>query len=184
MARSRRHRWLWVLTAVLAALVLAPAAFGLLVAGGALVIGAVVTVLVLAGVGVALAAVAVALFGATLAAPFLLSKWLLQALFARRFGAQHGHAHRHGRAANAPAADDSAVLRRRYVAGEISEQEFRIGLVDLLKEQYVRGELDTWEFEQRLERVLRDPYADLLSPRAERPDDPGRMRARPARPLA
>lgn len=177
--RGRRHGWLWLLLAFAGTLVFAPGALAVLFAGGvavgAILIAAVVTVVVLAAVGAALAAVAVGLFGASLAAPFLLGRWLLQALFGPRDPSRR-HRESHQRPAPAVGASPEAVLRHRYAAGELTEREFRTRLVDLLKEQYVRRQIDTWEFEERLERILRNPEPESLTAEDRQLERP-RMRA-------
>ncbi|MBI3973646.1 MAG: hypothetical protein HY332_20415 [Chloroflexi bacterium] len=48
-----------------------------------------------------------------------------------------------------------AVLRRRYVAGELTYQEFQGAMVGLLKERFKRGELAVMEYEAELEHLLR-----------------------------
>ena len=45
-------------------------------------------------------------------------------------------------------------LRRRYVAGELTYDQFRTGMVDLLKERFARGELAVTEYEAELEKLL------------------------------
>jgi uncharacterized membrane protein len=52
-----------------------------------------------------------------------------------------------------------ASLSSRYAAGQLTQDEFRRQLIDVLKQRYVRGELTTAEFEDHLSRILRDPVA-------------------------
>jgi uncharacterized membrane protein len=52
-----------------------------------------------------------------------------------------------------------ASLSSRYAAGQLTHDEFRRQLIDVLKQRYVRGELTTAEFEDHLSRILRDPVA-------------------------
>jgi uncharacterized membrane protein len=52
-----------------------------------------------------------------------------------------------------------ASLSGRYAAGQLTQDEFRRQLIDVLKQRYVRGELTTAEFEDHLSRILRDPVA-------------------------
>jgi hypothetical protein len=47
------------------------------------------------------------------------------------------------------------VLRRRYVAGELTYQQFQAGMVGLLKERFARGQLAVTEYEAELEKLLK-----------------------------
>jgi hypothetical protein len=54
------------------------------------------------------------------------------------------------------------VLRRRYVAGELTYQQFQAGMMDLLKERFARGELAVSDYEAELEKLLRPArYLDV-----------------------
>ena len=61
-----------------------------------------------------------------------------------------------------PAADDApaspldgaALLRRRYVAGELTYNQFQAGMVDFLKDRFARGEMALAEYEAELEKLL------------------------------
>ncbi|MGH2355074.1 MAG: hypothetical protein ACRDI2_19710 [Chloroflexota bacterium] len=46
------------------------------------------------------------------------------------------------------------LLRRRYVAGELTYQQFQTGMVDVLKDRFARGELPISEYEAELEKLL------------------------------
>lgn len=58
-----------------------------------------------------------------------------------------------------PVAPD-ALLRRRYVAGELTYDQFRTGMVELLKERFAQGQLGMTEYEAELEKLLK-PARDL-----------------------
>ena len=45
-------------------------------------------------------------------------------------------------------------LRRRYVAGELSESEFQLGMIVLAKERFTQGHLSLSEYEVQLDRLL------------------------------
>lgn len=47
-----------------------------------------------------------------------------------------------------------ALLRRRYVAGELTYQQFQAGMTDVLKERFQRGELGVSEYEAELDKLL------------------------------
>jgi hypothetical protein len=49
---------------------------------------------------------------------------------------------------------EEALLRRRYVAGELTYQQFQTGMVGLLKERFARGDLRLTEYEAELEKLL------------------------------
>ena len=77
----------------------------------------------------------------------------------------------------APPAD--ALLRRRYVAGELSYDQFQAAMLDLLKGRYARGEIVLFEYERELDRLLAparrldvkrdpalaDPFGETAPPR-------------------
>lgn len=46
------------------------------------------------------------------------------------------------------------VLRRRYVAGELTYEQFQSGMIGLLRERFVRGELPMPAYEAELERLM------------------------------
>ncbi len=50
-------------------------------------------------------------------------------------------------------------LRLRYSRGELSREQYRQALVDILKDRYVRGELDVETYEASLDRLLEEPRA-------------------------
>jgi hypothetical protein len=57
-------------------------------------------------------------------------------------------------AAQKAAARPETLLRRRYVAGELTYQEFQSGMVGILKERFARGEMALTEYEAEIERLL------------------------------
>lgn len=64
---------------------------------------------------------------------------------------------RHGGWSEGELGDDlpaDALLRRRYVAGELTYTQFQSGMVDVLKERVTRGELALLEYEAELEKLL------------------------------
>lgn len=52
-----------------------------------------------------------------------------------------------------------ATVGERYARGELTRQQYRDALVDLLKDRYVRGELELDEYEAHLERLLHEPVS-------------------------
>jgi len=87
-------------------------------------------------------------------------------------------------ASDLPAAELSPaeVLRRRYIAGELTNEQFQSQMIDLLKGRFERGELDLHEYEYELGRFLEperhldpaaaDPLDGLLPSADERPSRP------------
>ena len=53
-----------------------------------------------------------------------------------------------------PSVDEDALLRRRYVAGELSYQEFQATMLGRLKDRYARGLLPLPAYEAELEKLL------------------------------
>jgi len=45
------------------------------------------------------------------------------------------------------------ILRQRYALGEISQEQYREALMDILKDMCVRGEITVDEFDSRAERL-------------------------------
>lgn len=48
-------------------------------------------------------------------------------------------------------------LRSRYARAELTREEYREALVDVLKDRYVRGELELEAYEAQLARLLEPP---------------------------
>ena len=73
-------------------------------------------------------------------------------------------------AARRPRAPE-ALLRERYARSELTRQQYREALVDVLKDRYVRGEVELEAYEARLDHLVREPGA--------REPESARPRARP-----
>ena len=50
---------------------------------------------------------------------------------------------------------EAARLRRRYVAGQLTDEQFRVGMLANLKERFAAGSLDVSEYEAEVARLLR-----------------------------
>jgi len=50
---------------------------------------------------------------------------------------------------------EAARLRRRYVAGQFTDEQFRVGMLANLKERFAAGSLDVSEYEAEVARLLR-----------------------------
>jgi uncharacterized membrane protein len=61
---------------------------------------------------------------------------------------------RRAREAEEDALGPEGLLRRRYVAGDLTYAEFQDGMMTLLKERYARGEMALSQFEAEVERLL------------------------------
>ncbi len=84
--------------------------------------------------------------------------------------------------ATTPPLSPEARLRRRYVAGELTYEQFRTGMVDLLKERFARGELAVAEYESELEKLLEPArHIDVGHDPAVAGTLPGASPAAPAR---
>ncbi|HEX2036763.1 MAG TPA: hypothetical protein VHS99_21495 [Chloroflexota bacterium] len=162
MARSkrRRRRMRRVLSWIFLFVVAAGALPGLVISGltgepGALwiipagVVGAVVAApFLLIGLAVAIVSTAVplAVMAAVLGGPLYLMYRLLSPDERSSRPSQTR--------AMEPALSPEAILRRRYVGGELTYQQFQSRMVDLLKERFARGELPMAQYEAELEKLL------------------------------
>lgn len=56
-----------------------------------------------------------------------------------------------------PAVEGTEVsrLRRRYLAGELTDSEFQFAMMDALKERFARGKMTVSEYERELDQLLR-----------------------------
>ena len=54
----------------------------------------------------------------------------------------------------APVLAEDTVLRRRYVAGQLTYDQFQAGMVAFLRDRFARGELRLAEYEAELEKLL------------------------------
>jgi uncharacterized membrane protein len=92
----------------------------------------------------------------------LLGALLPLAIVAAIFGGPFYLLHRLTRRADgAVHADDDdvelgpeALLRRRYVAGELAYDQFRDGMMDALKRRYAAGQISLGEYEREVDRLL------------------------------
>lgn len=97
--------------------------------------------------GLAVAALALALVAAILGAPAMLSFWLIRRQMRQR-------------RENARSAEPElelgpeALLRRRYVAGEIGYEQFQQEMMGRLKDRFARGELGVSDYEREIEKLL------------------------------
>jgi uncharacterized membrane protein len=55
----------------------------------------------------------------------------------------------------APAMSEEMQLRRRYVAGELTDNEFQVSMLDVLKERFTRGKMSVSEYEREVDHLLR-----------------------------
>ena len=134
-----------------------------------------------------------AIAGALLVAPFMLLGLVIAMLTIIPFWAflalvvggplyliyRFAAAGQRGRSSQAGAIDARAftpetLLRRRYIAGELTYEQFRSGMIDLLKERFARGQLALSEYEAELDKLLKPArHLDLSGDRSlAGPDGP------------